>query len=100
MPTGQPWSALTVKGQNHPELRFLSTKAPFAWQSLFPDDRYCQQLRESVQNLANTQRGYLSGRYENSDLGSNRGININTNAVILESLLFQAQDRHPLIYPS
>ncbi|MEM9807479.1 MAG: DUF3131 domain-containing protein [Cyanobacteria bacterium P01_D01_bin.56] len=96
----QPWSALTVQGQNHPELRFLSTKAAFAWHNLFPDSSYGQTLRQSVQNLADDQRGYLSGRYEDPDLGPNRAININTNAIILESLLYQVQGNRPLIYPS
>ena len=97
---GQPWSILTVRGQNHPELRFLSTKAAFAWSSLFPDSSYSQTLRQSVQNLADPQRGYLSGRYENPDLGPNQAINVNTNAIILESLLYQTQGGRPLTYPS
>lgn len=97
---GQPWSALTTRGNSHPELRFLSTKAAFAWQSLFPDDPYCQTLRHAVQNLADIHRGYLSGRYEDSELGPNRAININTNAIILESLLYQAQGGYPLARPA
>lgn len=97
---GQTWPALTVRGKNHPEFRFLSTKAAFAWSSLFPDDEYTQALRQSVQNLADPEQGYLSGRYEDPELGPNRAVNINTNAIVLESLLYQAQDGRPLIYPS
>lgn len=93
---GQPWPALNIQGQDHPELRFLSTKAAFALGSLFPDDPYCQRLRQSVQTLADTQRGYLSGRYENPDLGPNRALNVNTNAVVLESLLYHVQGDRPL----
>ncbi|MEM9504122.1 MAG: DUF3131 domain-containing protein, partial [Cyanobacteria bacterium P01_E01_bin.43] len=81
-----------------PDLRFVSTKAAFALGSLFPQDGYCQLLRQSVQTLADTQRGYLSGRYENPDLGPNRALNVNTNAVVLESLLYQAQGDRPLIH--
>ncbi|NEQ32327.1 MAG: DUF3131 domain-containing protein [Leptolyngbya sp. SIO4C5] len=97
---GQSWPALTVRGRSHPELRFLSTKAAFALSSLFPDDDYCQILRRSVQSLADVERGYLSGRYENSDLGPNRAINVNTNAIILESLLYQNRGGRPLTYPA
>ncbi|NER83523.1 MAG: DUF3131 domain-containing protein, partial [Leptolyngbya sp. SIO1D8] len=90
----------TVRGDNHPELRFLSTKAAFAWGSLFPNNDYCQSLKQSVQNLADVQRGYLSGRYEDADLGPNRAINVNTNAIILESLLYQLQGDRPLTFVS
>ncbi len=92
----QPWPTMDVKGQTHPELRFLSTKAAFAWNSLFPNNDYGQTLRQAVQNLADEQKGYLSGRYEDPDLGPNKAININTNAIILESLLYQAQHGQPL----
>jgi hypothetical protein len=95
---GQPWNAVTVRGQSHPELRFLSTKAAFAWGALKPDDAYAQTLREAVQNLADPRRGYLSGRYEDTRLGSNRSIDVNTNAVILESLLYKARGDRPLAF--
>ncbi|MEL6224492.1 MAG: DUF3131 domain-containing protein [Cyanobacteria bacterium J06627_8] len=97
---GQPWTALTASGESHPELRFLSTKAAFAWNALFPSDEYCQILRQSVQELTDSRRGYISGQYENTSLGHNQAININTNAVILESLLYQAQGGRSLIFPS
>ena len=89
----QPWNAVTVRGQSHPELRFLSTKAAFSWGALKPDDAYARTLRDAVQNLADPQRGYLSGRYEDTRLGSNRSIDVNTNAVILESLLYKVRNR-------
>ena len=82
---GEPWSIVTPWGTSHPELRFLSTKASFAWNALKPDEPYTNQLRNAVQHLADSARGYLSGRYENTDLGNNRSIDINTNAIILES---------------
>ncbi|MEA5464817.1 DUF3131 domain-containing protein [Leptothoe sp. PORK10 BA2] len=97
---GRSWSATDVRGKNYPELRFLSTKAAFAWNSLFPENEYCQTLRQAVQNLADEQKGYLSGRYENPDLGPNTAINVNTNAIILESLLFKAQNGQPIAHIS
>ncbi len=94
---GQPWYAVTVGGRAHPELRFLSTKAAFAWATLMPQDPYARILRDAVQNLADADRGYFSGRYENAQLGQNRSIDINTNAVILESLLYHARGNQPLV---
>ncbi|NEZ59081.1 DUF3131 domain-containing protein [Adonisia turfae] len=95
---GQAWPATDVKGKTHPDLRFLSTKAAFAWSSLWPDNDYCQTLRQAVQNLADEQKGYLAGRYEAPDMGPNKAININTNAIILESLLYKTQTGQPLAH--
>jgi Protein of unknown function (DUF3131) len=52
-------------------LRFVSTKATFYWFALMPNDFYCQMLRDFAQNLADKNRGYLSGRYENHKLSIN-----------------------------
>lgn len=95
---GQPWTPITVRGAAHPDLRFLSTKAAFAWGALMPDHAYAQTLRAFVQNLADPQRGYLSGRFENSRLGVNRSIDVNTNGIVLESLLYQARGQQPLAF--
>ena len=54
---GQTWPAVNSSGNNFPELRFVSTKAAFALGSLFPQDGYCQLLRQSEQTIADTQRG-------------------------------------------
>ncbi|GAB4185069.1 MAG: hypothetical protein Fur006_23090 [Coleofasciculaceae cyanobacterium] len=95
---GQPWNATNSRGKPYPQLRFLSTKAAFAWDVLMPDNSYTNTLREAVQNLADRNRGYFSGRYENSRLGVNTSIDVNTNAVILESLLYRAIGNHPLTF--
>ncbi len=95
---GQPWHAINTTGKVYPHLRFVSTKAAFSWSTLMPDDPYTKTLRDFVQNLADKNRGYLSGRYENSKLGINASVDINTNAIVLESLLYQARGRHPLAF--
>lgn len=92
---GQPWQVVNTRGQAYPHLRFLSTKAAFAWFALLPDDAYAQKLRNFVQNLTAQNRGYFSGKYENSKLGVNASVDVNTNAIVLESLLYQAR-RQPL----
>ena len=87
---GQPWQAINTQGRSYPQLRFLSTKAAFAWRALMPNS-YTKRLRDSIQSLATPNRGYVSGRYEDSHLGMNASIDVNTNAVVLESLLYHAR---------
>jgi hypothetical protein len=94
---GSNWHAIGGEGKAYPNLRFLSTKAAFAWAALMPDNSYAQTLRQAVQNFFQSKRGYLAGRYENSSLGLNQSFNVNTNAVILESLLYKAKGNSPLI---
>jgi hypothetical protein len=93
---GQPWHAINVQGKAFPHLRFVSTKAAFAWSLLMQKDSYAKVLRDTVQNLADPVRGYFSGRYEDSSLGKNISIDVNTNAIILESLLYKARGEKPL----
>ncbi|MEH2196135.1 MAG: DUF3131 domain-containing protein [Nostoc sp.] len=94
---GQSWQAVNTSGKAYPQLRFVSTKAAFSWFALMPDDPYTKRLRDFAQNLSDKNRGYFSGRYENSRLGVNASVDINTNAIVLESLLYQARGRHPLV---
>ncbi|MEH2432799.1 MAG: DUF3131 domain-containing protein [Nostoc sp.] len=94
---GQPWQAVNTTGKTYPQLRFISTKAAFSWFALMPDEPYTKKLRDFAQNLSDKNRGYLSGRYENSQLGVNASVDVNTNGSILESLLYQARGRHPLV---
>lgn len=93
---GQTWTAIDVRGRSFPHLRCLSTKAAFAWHVAFPDHPYGQRLRQVVQPLADANRGYFAGQYEDPSLGMNTALSLNTNAIVLESLLFQAQGYQPL----
>jgi len=92
---GQPWQAIDSRGKAYPELKFVSTKAAFGW-SVLADDGYATTLRNTVNNLADKDRGYLSGRYENPNLGVNNVMDVNTNAIVLESLLYKARGQIPL----
>jgi Protein of unknown function (DUF3131) len=94
---GQNWVAITPDGKSYPDLRFVSTKAAFGWSALLPDNSYARKLRLTMQNLAVPERGFYSGRYEKPQMGNNSVIDANTNAVILESLLYKAKGRSPLI---
>lgn len=94
---GKSWNTTTSKGTRVNHLRHLSTKAAFAWSSLLPKEPYAKQLRNAVQTLADQSRGYYTGRYENKELGINKNFNVNTNAIVLESLLYKARKNHPLV---
>ncbi|WP_292752790.1 DUF3131 domain-containing protein [Nostoc sp. NMS4] len=96
---GQAWQAVNTTGKAYPQLRFVSTKAAFSWFALMPDEPYTKMLRDFAQNLSDKNHGYLSGRYENSRLGVNASFDVNTNAIILESLLYKARGRKPLVQP-
>ncbi|NEQ54128.1 MAG: DUF3131 domain-containing protein, partial [Leptolyngbya sp. SIO3F4] len=91
------WTAISSGGRSYPHYKFLSTKAAFGWSVLEPENDYTQRLRNDVQTLGDKQHGYFAGRYEDPQLGPNRVFNINTNAIILETLLYQAQGYRPLI---
>ncbi len=93
---GSPWQAIDSQGNPHPELKFVSTKAAFGWSVLKTDD-YASKLRETVISLADKDRGYLSGKFEDPSLGVNNVMDVNTNAIVLESLLFKARGNVPLI---
>jgi Protein of unknown function (DUF3131) len=93
---GKAWEPITVRGMAYPHLRFLSTKAAFAWAALKPDQPYPIALRQAAQDLGDINHGYYSGRYENRQYGTNMALNVNTNAIILESLLYRARQGQPL----
>jgi hypothetical protein len=94
---GKEWTAITPNGKPYPDLQFVSTKAAFGWSALLPDNSYANKLRTTMQDLAVPERGFYSGRYEKAQMGNNTVMDANTNAVILESLLYAAKGHSPLI---
>ncbi|MGB3206272.1 MAG: DUF3131 domain-containing protein [Crinalium sp.] len=94
----QPWQTRNKQALTDAPVNFLSTKSAFAIASLLQDDPYATTLRQYVQNLAQANRGYLSGRYHNSPNNLKASIDVNTNALILESLLYSSRDRRPLAF--
>ena len=93
---GDRWNATNSQGKSFQKLKFLSTKAAFTASALFPDKPYTQSLKQAVAKTAVKNRGYPGGIYEDKNLGINKVFNVNTNAVILESLLYQSRDNCPL----
>jgi Protein of unknown function (DUF3131) len=94
---GKNWEALADGNKSYPNLKFASTKAAFGWSFLIPKDAYAQRLRSTFQHLNDPTRGYFSGLYENPRLGKNQAIDLNTNAAILEGLLYRARGDRPIV---
>jgi hypothetical protein len=77
--------------------RWVSTKAAFAWRALFPTT-YTKAALTTVQGAADPGRGWGSGVYEQSGAPTGEP-NINTSAVVLESLAYQKRGRPFLSEP-
>ena len=95
---GEPWQCRSVDGRDASELRTLSAKAAFGWAALYPDD-YGERLRQAVAPLAQPRSGFHAGRYER-DGAPNESLNINTNAVILEAILYLERGGRPFLAPA
>lgn len=91
---GHPWQAVTHKGQPCPGCKTLSTKAALAWAAIFPE-AYSQRLRDKVKDLVHPTYGYYAGVYDNGP--TNKALNINTNAIILETMLYVKRNGKPFI---
>jgi hypothetical protein len=83
---GLPWRTVDPAGREVSGLRGVSTKAAFALAALHRDDPYARVLRASVDGARDPERGWFAGVYE--DGTPNRALSANTNAVILETVLF------------
>jgi hypothetical protein len=94
---GKPWTALGEGNRSYPHLKFSSTKAAFGWYSLRPNYPYAQKLRSTFQQLNDSKRGYFSGIYESPKSGKNKAIDLNTNASILEGILYRARGK-PIVW--
>ncbi len=89
---GTPWATITETNQAYPQLRTLSTKAAFGWYYLFPDNEYAQKLVSVAKELHDPQgNGFYAGQYEATHQ-PNAILTTNTNALILEALLFKARN--------
>lgn len=85
---GDPWAVLTSRGERRDDLRSLSTKAAFAWASLFPGD-YAEVLEAAALPARSDGFGWYAGVFEATG-EANRARAANTNAVVLEALHFRA----------
>jgi hypothetical protein len=91
---GQPWECVSTTGKALPALKSLSTKAAFAYAALH-NDVYGQRLEKVAESLLDPLYGYYAGEYEKG--GVNRSLNLNTNAVVLEAMLYLKLGRRPFL---
>ena len=91
---GKPWQALGPDGRPQPDLAGLSTKAAFAWSALY-DDAFSRALAAAARTLTHERIGFLAGRFD--DGAPNPTLSLNTNAVVLEALLFKYRRGEPFL---
>jgi len=84
---GNTWVCLAESGDDATDFKSFSTKAAFAWATLYDDD-YSKVLLKNLQGLNNKQKGWYAGRYDhNAEI--NKALTANTNGVILECLSYK-----------
>jgi len=82
------WVAIDENGEVHNDMKLLSTKASFAMDALYHSD-YTAKLMDRLKPLQ-SDRGWYTGIYEKSGK-INKSVTCNTNAIILESLLYKKE---------
>jgi hypothetical protein len=96
---GEAWATTGDDGKAIPDLRMISAAAAFAFDALFPEEPYAQELRQAVANSANSSQGYPEGLFEKT--GQPAAVfSAETNSLILQSLLYKAINHQPTIHLS
>jgi hypothetical protein len=78
--------------------RLINSKAAYLWGSTRPHE-YTKALVEKIRSSATTQIGFASGVREKTDEPT-KAADINTNALILESVAYALTGRTPLLGPA
>ncbi len=79
------WVCLSPFASKKLPLFWASTGVAFGWDALYNTD-YTRKLIFELSTLYKPEHGYFAGRYDNGEI--NKSINLDTNAMILESLLY------------
>jgi len=90
----KPWHCVSYKGVAISDCPSISTKGAFGFSAIF-EDPYAEELLTQAASLKAPRGGYYAGRYENGQ--PNKSLNINTNAVVLEALLYLKRGRKPFL---
>lgn len=90
----KPWTCVSPAGTPYPQMESVSTKAAMAWWAMY-DDAYAMRLFEAVKDGFDPQRGYYAGMFHTGR--RNGSLNINTNAVILEAMLYRHLGRQSFL---
>ena len=81
------WICLSESGEDANEFKSFSTKAAFAWATLY-NDEYTKVLKDNLNGLFDKNKGWFAGRYD-KDSKINRALTANTNGVILECISYK-----------
>ena len=84
---GDKWVCLAENGDDASDFKSFSTKAAFAWSTLY-DDKYSKLLLDNLEGLYNVKKGWFAGRYD-KDNKINKALTANTNGIILECLSYK-----------
>ncbi len=84
---GKKWVCLAENGDPADDFKSLSTKAAYAWWTLY-DDPYADRLRKAIEGLADENKGWYAGRYDKTGK-INKALTANTNGVILEAIAYK-----------
>ena len=85
----KPWATFTPDGKDASAHRTVSLKAAVGWAYLFDDD-YARSLLAHVEDAAQVDQGWYSGKYE-ANGAINKALTANTNGIVLEILLYRAR---------
>lgn len=83
---GEKFKTITDKGEDYNHYKSLSTKAGLGMHYLY-DTPYSAKVFNALKYAYNEKRGWYSGKYE-SQAGFNKAITLNTNGIILETMLY------------
>ncbi len=81
------WVCVSSDGEKVNDKKTFSTKAAFAWYTLF-DDEYSKKLYDKAITMKDKNKGFYSGYYQSTDK-INYALTANTNGVILECLRYK-----------
>lgn len=84
-------------GKAYPQFRSLSTKAAVALWAVHGDP-YGWKVFNAVKDLFHPSLGYYAGLFQ--DGKTNTSLNVNTNAIILEAVLYYRLKRQPFLQVS
>ena len=83
---GETWKSVDPTGHDASKLRGSSTKAAIGWHMLFRTN-YTSRVYQGMRWLADPSKGVFAGYYEETQQ-PNRSLTLNTNGIVLESLLY------------
>jgi Protein of unknown function (DUF3131) len=90
----KPWACVSPAGKPYPHLANVSAKTAMAWWAMYDDD-YALRVFDAVEGAFHPQRGYYAGVFHTGV--RNESLNINTNAVILEAMLYRQLGRQSFL---